>query len=157
MTTRLFWVPDFVHAPQVALARRANDELATVARLEEVARAAPGDSCFCDLPHAGLRIEQRRGLGNKKSDTIYGFLALCIRNSCRNKERLPGCPDTLPFLFSVRFAKRPRGTPRPPKHLSVRQELSVREVPPDTENNYASADRWLHSRARSRCRTSPPP
>ena len=37
-------------------------------------------------------------------------------------------PCLLAF-FIIRFAKRPRGTPRPPNHLSVRDYLSVREVP----------------------------
>ena len=37
---------------------------------------------------------------------------------------------TLPF-FTVRLIKRPRGTPGPRKQLSVRCELSVREVIPD--------------------------
>ena len=36
-------------------------------------------------------------------------------------------------FFSVRVVKRPRGTPGPLKKLSVRLELSVREVPPDPE------------------------
>ena len=39
--------------------------------------------------------------------------------------------DTSTLSIVIRGAERPRGTPRPPKHLSVRDYLRVREVPPD--------------------------
>ena len=45
------------------------------------------------------------------------------REQCKSKHR------TLLF-FIVRVVKRPRGAPGPRKQLSVRLELSVREVPP---------------------------
>ena len=38
-------------------------------------------------------------------------------------------------FFAVRLIKLPRGAPGPRNQLSVRQKLSVREVPPDPENS----------------------
>ena len=99
-----------------------------------------GYSTFAiEFPSSGARSDRN----HKRNSSIFTNYRKVKRAQPVHAEahlRMPSrhvsdIPVYTAFIIIVRLIKRPQSAPRPRKQLSVRQKLSVREVPPGPESN----------------------